>query len=291
MSLIEQAIKKLQITQFGNRPEPQTVVAGRLVESPEADVVRVATTKSSKRIHIDSNALRALGLLPPEQYDRKLAGEYRRIKRPLLSAGLGKGMNALPNGHLIMMASALPGEGKTFTSMNLALSMAKEKDITVILVDADVAKPHISKTFGVDNEPGLVDALINSTIDIESCIIPTDIENLSILPAGRVVENATELLASSRMENIISRLGLAEPNRIVLFDSPPLLLTNESRVISNIVGQVVIILRAGYTSPAAVNEAISAIAESKPVSLILNQSEDDVVTVYYGYEEYGSAVS
>lgn len=291
MSLVERALQKLQSSQSAAIPRHAPPVVGQVVVAEP----RVATgaeprRQSDKFIRIDRHALRAAGLLPPEQQERRLAAEYRHIKRPLLAAALGRGREPVANGHLIMLASALPGEGKTFTSMNVALSMALERDITVLLVDADVAKPHISRVFGVDGEPGLVDALSDSAVDIESLVIPTDIKDLSILPAGRMVETATELLASSRMEQIVAELGRVGAHRIVLFDSPPLLLTNESRSLADVVGQIVMVVRAGFTPRSAVNDALQFLGDGKNVSLVLNQSEMAPTTGYYGYGygEYGA---
>lgn len=288
MSFVEQALKKLQTRANRDSTARPAPVVGSLVSA--IDATGVASPQQSHRlIHIDRNELRRAGMLPPEQQERRLAGEYRRIKRPLLAAALGKGQEPLPSGRLIMLASALPGEGKTFTSMNLALSMALEKDVEVVLVDADVAKPHISRTFGVEREPGLVDALLDGALDIESLVIPTDIDGLRILPAGKIVENATELLASRRMEEVIARLSSISGNRILLFDSPPLLLTNESRVLASLVGQVVIVVRAAHTAQSTLNEALATFTENKPISLVLNQSEETATGAYYGYGEYGAS--
>jgi len=186
------------------------------------------------------------------------------------------------------MASALPSEGKTFTAINLALSMALEKDISVLLIDADVAKPHISCTFGVENEPGLMDLLRDEATTVESVILPTDVPNLCILPAGRRSDTATELLASHRMEAIVSYIAASDPMRIALIDSPPLLLTSESRALAQSVGQVVVVVRAGFTPQRAVLDAISYIGEDKSIGLILNQSTHAAAAGYY-YYGYGSS--
>jgi exopolysaccharide/PEP-CTERM locus tyrosine autokinase len=188
-----------------------------------------------------------------------------------------------------MVASALPGDGKTFTSMNLALSMALEKDVSVLLVDADVAKPHISTTFGVAKESGLVDALANHQLDIESLVIPTDVPGLSILPAGRSNESATELLASERMVQIVAALGRADSRRIVVFDSPPLLLTSESRALADVVGQIVLVVRAGSTTKSAVRDSLVMLGDDVPVGIVLNQAVVGSGDGYYGYNYgYGS---
>jgi len=288
VSLVEKALKKLQdakalLPAASSTREPATVVVGALVNEDKTQSTASVPRRSGRLVRIDQVALRKAGLLPPENQERRLAGEYRQIKRPLIAAALGKGREPLVNGRMIMVASALPGEGKTFTTMNLALSMALEKDTAVLLVDADVAKPHISTTFGVEKEPGLVDALADSSIDIESLVIPTDIKGLSLLPAGRTVETATELLASSRMEQLMAELARADTRRIILFDSPPLLLTNESRALANVVGQIALVVRAGVTARSSVSEALSFLDDNKSIGLILNQSEPTSTNAYYGY--------
>jgi exopolysaccharide/PEP-CTERM locus tyrosine autokinase len=250
-----------------------------------------AAPSRNKTLVVDHAALRGMGLLPPDGHERRTSSEYRHIKRPLLASAFGKGVPAIPKGRLIMLASALPGEGKTFTSVNLAMSMALEKDITVVLADADVAKPHISRAFGVAEEPGLLDVLRDESRDIESAIIPTSVRGLSILPAGRQMETATELLASERMEAVLARLHARDDKRIILFDSPPLLLTSESRVLAGVVGQVVIVVRAETTLRQAVYDALESVGQGKEIRLVLNQSESKAADLYYGYGEYGDQPS
>jgi receptor protein-tyrosine kinase len=186
-----------------------------------------------------------------------------------------------------MVASALPGEGKSFTSVNLAFNMALEKDTSVLLVDADLPKPQISNVFGVGREPGLVDALLDDTLDVESLVIPTSVRGLSVLSAGCPDANATELLASDRMQRLVTSLVTADPRRIVLCDSPPLLLTTESRVLASAVGQIVIVVRAESTTHQAVVDALACIPEGKSVGLVLNQCRTAPAHEYYGYGEYG----
>jgi exopolysaccharide/PEP-CTERM locus tyrosine autokinase len=188
-----------------------------------------------------------------------------------------------------MMASALPGDGKTFTSINLALSISRERDTTVVLVDADVAKPHISRIFGVDQELGLLDALSDPSLDIESLVLPTDVKGLSILPAGKPREHATELVASSQMKDVVRRLIAAHAHRIALFDSSPLLVSSESRALAAFVGQVALVVRAGRTPRQAVLDAIGHLGEGKSVGLVLNQGRASFSEGLYGYGYgYGS---
>lgn len=306
MSLVEKALRKLQESR-STPPAPAAPIptsAAQVVYQPPPPNVHAyqpqvpAQTPSSvtpgppKRVVVvDKNALRAMELMPPAPFERAIASQYQHIKRPLVAAALGKSATPVPNGHLLMMASALPGEGKTFTSINLALSMALEKDIQVLLVDADVLKPHLTRIFGMQEEPGLMDLLGDSNLHPDSVILPTDIPGLSLLPAGRQVPNGTELLASSRMEQIVTQLGARGSRRIVLFDSPPLLLSTESRAIVAVVGQVLLVVRAEYTSRAAVADAIGLIGDTKPVNMILNQSEAPASAGYYGYGSYGDTAA
>lgn len=300
MSIVERALKKLQHSReteadvpelaayHGTRPS-MAVAAGHAADERGAEFIPPAAAPRSDRVvTVNRAVLRTSGMLPPEHQERQLADEYRQIKRPLIANAIGKGVPKLANGHLVMMASALPGEGKTFTTINLALSMALEQDISVLLVDADVAKPHISRIFGLSDQPGLLDALLDETLDAESLIVPTDVPRLSILPAGRrVADTATELLTSVRMEQTVARIGANNPRRIALIDSPPLLLTSESRALATVVGQVVLVVRAGSTSQQTVLDAISYLGEGKSIGVVLNQSDESAPGSYYGYGAYG----
>jgi exopolysaccharide/PEP-CTERM locus tyrosine autokinase len=261
------------------------VVSSAIID-PHAAGAASQVPRITKTLMIDKAALRAAGLLPPESQERQLQDEYRHIKRPLIARVFGRGVERVANGHLIMMASAAPGDGKTFTSINLAQSMAQEKDMSVLLVDADVAKPHISSIFSLRQEPGLLDVLRDESLDVESVILPTNVPRLSILPAGTPSETATEMLASERMRATVARLAAYDPNRIVLFDSPPLLLTSESRVLAGIVGQIVLVVCAGRTPQRAVFDAIELLGEGRSVGLVFNQSNERSNSSYR-YEHYG----
>jgi protein-tyrosine kinase len=295
MSLVERALKKLQEDRKSDA-QGLTPVAPVVVAKVVRDPTSAATTDYDrlepprKRVSISRTALREAGVVPPADRERLIADQYRRIKRALIGNLSGKVDPPIQHPRLIMMTSALSGDGKTYTSVNLALSLAGEKDRTCLLVDGDVAKPHIGELFGVQEEPGLLDVLQSDTLDVEGLILPTDVPGLSILPAGKRTEQATELLASERMTHILQRLEGRDPRRIVLIDSPPILLSSEARVLLNIMGQVVFVVRAGVTPKAAVLEALSQIDEGRYVGLILNQSEAAHASGYYGYGYgYGAA--
>jgi protein-tyrosine kinase len=309
VSLVEKALKKLHEQRStaesaarnaaARRPSdavPDTTATVAPVARPGPAVVApvpapgpvpVAVVPSGKVITLNLAALRAEGLLAAEEEQRRVSSEYRQIKRPLIATALGKGATPpIANGRVIMVASALPGEGKTFTSVNLAFNMALEKDTSVLLVDADLPKPQISRIFQVGDEPGLVDVLLDESRDVESAVLPTSVRGLSFLPAGKASGTATELLASERMERIVADLLKRDPKRIVLFDTSPLLLTTESRTLASVVGQIVIVVRAESTTRQAVLEALAYLGEEKTVGLVLNQSRAEPTHSYYGYGDY-----
>jgi len=288
MSLVEQAIARMR--NQSSAAKTPVVSAGHVSKSvsPIAEAREVVDpARIIKRISLDPAALRAGGYLPEESKDRQFADQYRRIKRPLIDRAL-TGVAPVGEPRVIMITSALPGDGKTFTSLNLALSMALERDISVLLVDSDVAKRHISQITGLDREPGLLDALIDETIDPESLVVQTNLRGLSILPAGRPVETTAELLSSNRMRQIVMDLCVGSPRRIILLDSPPLLITNEGRILIKLAAQIVLVARAGHTPRNALQEAIALFDSRQAGGVVLNQVGGAGSDGYYSYGSYGA---
>jgi protein-tyrosine kinase len=288
VSLVEQAIARLKSQHPGTAKVVPVIAPGMSKSAAVPYVDSLDDPTLTKRLTIDVNALRAGGYLPEKAKDRQFADHYRRIKRPLIEKALsGNSDGGEPR--IIMVASAVPGDGKTFTSINLAFSLALERDMSVLLIDSDVTKQHISEIFGLRNRPGLVDALTDENLDAESLIVPTSTRGFSILPAGRRVEGTAELMSSNRMRQIVTTLCARNPRRILLLDSPPLLITNEGRAIVKIAGQVVLVVRAGETPRHAVQAAIGMFDEKQAGGLILNQVKVGLTEGYYGYGAYGAA--
>jgi protein-tyrosine kinase len=287
MSLVEQTIarlKKQQVKPVAHRPIDRSP-HGIAPDLPGGDLDETANL--ARQIPIDNAALRARGYFPEQDRDRQFADDYRRIKRPLVDKALA-GSAASGEPRVIIVTSALPGDGKTFTSINLALSMAMERDISVLLVDCDVAKRHVSEILGLAGEAGLLDALLDENLDPESVIVPTTTRGLSILPAGRRVAGTTELLSSGRMRKIMAGLSTRNPRRIILLDTPPLLVTNEGRVLVKIGGQVVLVVLAGKTPRQAVQAAMALFDKQQAGGIVLNQLEGGSSEQYYGYGSYGT---
>ena len=282
MSLVEQAISRLK-----NQQNSKIESVPERAKAPTPSNRDLKAIPSANLHNIDLQELRAKGYLPEPDLDRSFVEYYRRIKRPLIEKALAVS-TGVGESRVIMVASAVPGDGKTFTSINLALSMARERDMSVLLVDSDVAKQHITGIFGLSRERGLLDALQDDTIDPESLVVPTTIRGLSILPAGSRAEGTPELLSSNRMRYIAENLCAADTGRILLLDSPPLLITNEGRALLKIAGQVILVIRANTTPRQAVLAAIQMIDARQAGGLILNDVTSASSEGYYGYGNYGA---
>ncbi len=266
MSLIERALQKMN-----EKAQPGSVRRDAPRRDTVTHIAHPLGDTTARRLHVNRVALQSEGLMPPEHQSRQIMQQFRQIKRPLIANAMrpANGETAQPT--QIMVASALPGEGKTFTALNLALSLAQEKDLQVVLVDGDVLKPQLSRVLNIEHEAGLLDLLRDNTLDPASVVRATDIPNLAVVSAGHRTENTTELLASGRMEMIAQAFGNVRERRVVVFDSSPLLLTTESQALAQVAGQVVVVVRAEFTPQQTVMDAITHLPNRGVVSLVLNQ--------------------
>jgi protein-tyrosine kinase len=281
MSRIEDVLEKLQTR--SSRP-------------PGSPTTRLVTSESrqhaygGQHIIVDPWKLKLNGLLALDDEERRLAEQYRTIKRPLLR-NADPSVDTMMRGNLVMVASALPGEGKTFTCVNLCLSIARERDWTVVLVDGDCAKPHLTRLFGAESEPGLIDLLRDPGLSFDELVMPTDIPGLSLLPAGSRDSRASELLASRRMDELCAALSAADRARIVVIDSSPLLVSTEAAALAMHVGQIAVVVRANSTPREAVLAALEKLDRSKAIACILNRSADAAESENYGYYGYGQTTA
>lgn len=242
--------------------------------------------RRSRQVEINLEQLAAAGYVTPTAPRSRLADELRVIKRPLISNAQGKSAAPIQAANLIMITSAMPGEGKTFMAINLAISIAMELDTTVLLVDADVARPAIPERLGLSEETGLLDLLTRRELDVADVLLRTNIDRLSILPAGTPHGRATELLASESMARLVEELASRYQDRILVFDAPPLLASTESRALAAHMGQVILVVEADRTPQSRVAQALATIEDCPVVMTILNKIERSEVGSYYGY--YGS---
>ena len=299
MSIIEKAAEKLKTLQSEDPAAPEAVSAS------DQTVPHVAVTPNVKRLqdwarapqvpaeeaslwHVDLMALKRVGVMPGGDAAARLADELRRIKRPLLATAAGKGTRPVENGHRIMIASAVPGEGKTFTALNLALSLAKEKDFEVLLVDGDIPKCDLTRLFKLERHAGLMDVLTDEQRRPEDVIVHTDLPGLMLVPVGQRNPLAAELFGSQRMERVLQDFSGRNQRRLLLFDSPPLLATSEAQALGTHMGQIILVVAASSTPQQTVKAAIQTLDKAKGISLILNRAQLLAGEDYYGsyYSRY-----
>jgi len=255
-------------------PIADTVVI-EAAPAPEAAAAQLGAARANpRRVELDLAKMRDMGLVTAAGGRTSLLEEFRIIKRPLLKRAFAERASGDLPPNLIMVTSSLPGEGKTYCAINLAMSIAMELDHTVLLVDADVARPSVLRTLGLPAERGLMDILVDDKLDMSDVLLRTNVDTLTILPAGTGTPRATELLASSTMTSLVTEIANRYPDRVVIFDSPPLLLTSESRVLASHMGQIVMVVEAQTTTQHAVKEALHRLEGIKNVNLIYNKTRD-----------------
>lgn len=299
MSTVEKAAEKLRASQAAApllesglpetsaavpvEPAPVHSASGieRLQERTRTAPQTPAATPASAW-HVDRKLLARAGLLPPGlEANGRLVDEMRRIKRPLMANAFGKGVPDLAHPERIVVTSAVPGEGKSFTAFNLAMSLACEPDFEVLLVDGDVPKSHLTHVLGLQKHPGLMDVLADEQLAPADVIVRTDVPNLLLVPSGKRHPLAAELFGSLRMDFVLNELAGRDGRRLVLFDSSPLLATSESQALVSHMGQVVMVVAAGRTPRHAVDTALQLLAESQYVGLMLNMSQLPASESYY----------
>ena len=289
MGRIEEALAKIQARRTA-KAEPALQRADLVVPPAAVSAAPfepVSHFYGGKFLHVNIEQLRPLGLLATETEERKVSEQYRRAKRPLIKNASPTLVPRMHRGNLLLVTSALPGEGKTFTCLNLCFSLAREQDWSVVLVDGDCNKPHLSRLFGAENEPGLMDLLRDSKKDFDSVVMPTDVPNFSLVPAGKRHADSVELLASNTMDALCNEISGADPKRMIVFDSSPLLLTSEAPALATQMSQVVLVVQANQTPQRAVVAALGRLDPAKAISLLLNQVSEGSNDGEYGGQYYG----
>lgn len=282
MGIIEKAAGKLaQVGSARTAPRP----AAKEDAPPTVDVSPAAfidTKVQSKKIDLNLARLQELGMITPDGPRTGVAEEFRAIKRSLITNVLEHKAESSRPSNLIMVTSALPGEGKTYCSINLAISIAMEFDHTVLLIDADVARPSVPRQLGIEVEAGLMDVLLEPDLDVADVMLKTNIERLTLLPAGTRHRYSTELLASKAMNKFLHEIAHRYNDRIVIFDSPPLLLTTESRALATRMGQIVMVVEGEKTTQYSLKNALRQIETCPNINLIYNKAK-----AFRGLDTYG----
>ena len=296
MSLIEKALAKqkrahqqeaeLKIKQTDETLNEPQILPGVQTDIPFSETEHVAQKGGDTDIVLDFESLVERSYIVDNTKNRLNQEEYRGIKRKLLGNAFGPQAKTLDNSNLIMVTSAKPNEGKTFIAINLALSIALEQDKTVLLVDADVLRPSINRELAFEMKEGLTDYLSSEVNSLSDIIYSTNINNLKIIPAGKPHSLTNELLASDKMESLTKELANRYPDRVVIFDCPPILGVNETVIISSFIGQAVVVVEESKTKIEDVNKATRQLSEELAVGLVINKSLKSAQDTY-GYYGYG----
>ena len=243
-----------------------------------------AIVKTARTFRVDRDRLRRQSMITPDDERTPIAESFRRVKQQIL-VNVASPKAGTPPANLVLVTSALAGEGKTFCAINLAISIALEMDRTVLLVDADVAKPSVPQALGLEAEKGLMDVLLDRRIDLAEVLWKINIGKLTLMPAGTMHKHSTELLSSDAMRGLLHEMAERYHDRIIIFDAPPLLAASEAGVLANQMGQIVVVVEAGKTSEASLKNALGRIDSSKVTGLLLNKGESPGLG--YGYGGYG----
>ena len=296
MSIIEKALNKAEdegqkfdkAAELHRESGKTSNIQGNTLSKPVTPVspnVSIKTEQSpvNEIAKIDWKRLSELGFVAPDDSNTQAIEEYRNIKRPIVSNAFGKGSKDISRANLILVTSSLPGEGKTFTAINLALSIANERDKKVLLIDADVARPSVAKVLGIKSSPGLIEYLEGGDISFTDILLNTNIPGLRVVPAGRLHKHSTELLASNKMALLAEELSNRYPDRLIIFDSPPLLAATQGEILAKLVGQVVLVIEAEKTMQSMVMESVAKLSSCDVVLAVLNKSKAGMDAGYYGY--------
>lgn len=301
MSIIEQATKRLeQLRQAGvdvpwreapggvePRPASANSVSPGVRPQGEQRPSAPAVARTSKSVSLDLPLL-AKTLLVPGHELMELAAEFRAIKRPVVANIMaGDTSPSHAGSNVIVVTSAVQGEGKTFCAINLALSLAAEVDRTVLLVDADILKPSVGARLGIDSRRGLLDLLADHSLDASEVLLKTNVPKLTVLPAGVPRPDSAELVAGGHMKGLFEELSRRYADRIIVVDAPPLLPTSEARTLADRAGQVVMVVDAGSTLQSHVEQAFAALEACPNVMSVLNR-RSSMLRNYgaaYGYAE------
>ncbi len=269
----------------GGRAPAATAAAA----APDARIapMRPAVKKRSRYQELDVDRLRRLGFITPDAGPNTTSEEFRIIKRPILLKAFAQGQHRIPNGNLVLMTSCRPGDGKTFCAINLALSIALEQDVRVLLVDADFPKPEALRTLGITATKGLMDVVLDPEVDLADCLIRTNVRNLTVLPAGRQHNLTPELLTSARMGDLLNEIAQRYPDRIVIFDCAPVLASSVASALAMHTGQTAFVVEAERTTEQQIREALNMLTSCKHIGFILNKvrflGPDRRFGAYYGY--------
>lgn len=232
--------------------------------------------QAEKRLESDTIDTNMVALLEPQSFE---AEQFKILRTKLLFPRSGKPARS------IMVTSTVPGEGKSFVTANLAISIAHSIQEHVLIIDCDMRMPSIHKRFGFGKVPGLSEYLSDKT-PLDALMLKTKVDKLSIIPAGKPPHNPSELLSSQKMSDLLKEVKARYSDRYIVIDSPPPLLTAETHAMSRQVDGILLVVKYGSTPRKMVSELIEIIGKDKLLGVVFNNF-DMRLTNYLGYKKYG----
>ncbi|MDP5030165.1 MAG: XrtA-associated tyrosine autokinase [Paraglaciecola sp.] len=259
--------------EYSNKPEMEAILSEDSSTTDYSENVERVLNEAAY-IEIDLEKLHAKGFVSTLTSRQLINEEYRAIKRKIIDNAFGPLSKSLSNSNIIMVTSSRPGEGKTFTAVNLALSIALEQDKTVLLVDADVLRPNVMKTLELENKAGLMEFLLGEKTNLSEILCKTNIPNLRIITAGKSHHLSTELLASEKMYEAVEEMANRYSDRIVIVDTPPLLGINETAILANLAGQAIVVAEENKTKLTDIQKAVGQLNPEMAIGFVINKSQD-----------------
>jgi receptor protein-tyrosine kinase len=273
IGLIERAAARLR----------QQDVTGTLPPSRPPDEPSVSP--NSPQLVLDRGRLARFGIAIPSSARSRTVEEFRLIKRNLMSTWPQSDLSGdRRSNRLIMVTSARPGEGKTFSALNLAMAFASERDIKALLLDADTQHSTLPSILGIPGDTGIVDVLAGN-LELSDVLIQTNLPNLMILPAGRGGPHVPELLSSREMAALLEELTQRLEDRFIIIDTPPCMASSDAAALAPLVAQIVFVVEAHNTQQAEIEAGLSTLSACPRISLLLNKS-DALASEHFGSYSY-----
>jgi protein-tyrosine kinase len=261
MSRIEKALEKAAQLRKTGSVEPKNDKPAIPLCKEQTIAEQPMSYRPAESININPNNLYLTTLNDP---DSLASEEYRKLKSILVKMTKGEKFN-----NVLMVTSSVAAEGKSITSLNLAISLAREFDHTVLLIDADLRRPSIHKYLDVEPGFGLADFLADG-VDIGKTIINTGIGKLSVIPAGKVLQNPLEFFTSQKMQGMIAEIKNRYPDRYIIIDTPPFLPFAETRSLSHMVDGVIFVIKEGLASQESIKEALESLKDCNLLGVVFN---------------------
>ena len=241
-----------------------------------------------KRRPLGVTSLMRGGMIEWGRKRSRISEEFRIVQGQVLRTLAGIAEAGVPNANLVMVTSARPEEGKSFTALNLACAIARYGEVSVLLLDADAKHNSISALLGLSGEAGLLDLAADPRLGITSLVVRTEVPYLSLLPIGGASADKEELSASLPLASTVARIGREFPGHVIVLDAPPCMVSSDPSTLAPVVGQVIMLIEAQRTQRGEIDAAVDMVSSCENVSLLLNKVRSRAGDTFGADGYYGS---